>query len=169
MTPRRDFLALAAGAVGAGTVLPVGGVANARWPSPSYGPTPKVPVEAPPPKEGPAPRTPASPDAELIRLCGEFERMGVDCQKVEDSDLFEGNPMTEAAVWDRCDRELWQPYRDLGRRISKLRPVSPDGVHAKASATRSNLALDLLERTDLAEALSWSLVNDVLAMGAAGA
>jgi hypothetical protein len=84
----------------------------------------------------------ASLDIELLHLCAELQRLDDRCAEVERSNLYAGLPMSDEAVWDRCEMELWVPHSDLSKRIADTRAHTFAGVQAKIAAMRCELRVN---------------------------
>ncbi len=139
MTARRDFLAFTAGAVAAKTVLPLAARAEVRHVS--------APSE--------------HPDAELIAVCAEFDRLE---QAYIDrgGDYEPGSPEDDAAEAER-DR-LSAAQDPLVARMCELRATTREGQAARArSLALWNAELLKPGSGDTGTCLTAAIVRDLLA------
>jgi hypothetical protein len=142
MRRRRDFLAVAAGAVAASTVPPMAARADegARFAPPS-----------------------THADGELLALCARLAEMQAEWQRLYDRTPDDGPETAADHVWQDYSDTVW-PGGDLPGQLCMLQATTPAGLQAKGAAI---LALDDVaaycdDRPDYAQ-LADSLVQDVAA------
>jgi hypothetical protein len=142
MTLRRDFLAMTAGAVTARAGLPMAGRAKAQS-EPSL----------------------QHPDADLLAVAAEAEECEATIYRIDRAN----NTTPEAYVLSVINRST-----ELEQRLMAMRPVTAEGFRAKARVVRAvmqNLIVSEPDKTmeemgEFVDLMAWSLVHDVLAMGA---